>query len=432
LQLARGFAEGRTTPLEHLRHCLARIEQINARLNAFLSLDVDAALAAAEASGRRWAAGSPLSPLDGLTFGIKANIAVRGWPWHGGVAAYADRRAERDAAVVARLRAAGGVLIGGLNMDEGGLGARGGNLHFGACVNPLDEGWAAGGSSSGAAAAVSAGLCVAALGTDTLGSVRIPASFCGVTGHLPRGRALPLEGVMPLSFTLDSVGVLTRRPRDAAMVLRVLLSGVLPRPAGPASGVKGRCAVVAGVGGRPLDPRQRRALEACQDRAAALGLRPEPIRLPLAPSSSLARACLFIAEAEAAVEHEALLGRRPDGFGADFKSMLAWASRQPALKLASAYRILAEAGRDLRRALQPYEFLLTPATPFPAWSLEDPEPPGVSEFTVLANACGLAATAFPVGDAVGAPPLSAQLMGWSDQRTLLVAERLAGRGVGPS
>jgi aspartyl-tRNA(Asn)/glutamyl-tRNA(Gln) amidotransferase subunit A len=411
------------TPHQHIRALLDRIEAANPQLNAFLNVDAEGALAAAEASGRRWRAAAPRSALDGMGFGIKANIAVAGWPWHGGILAYAGRAADHDAAIVARLRALGGVPLGLLNMDEGALGARGDNLAFGRCVNPRAPGRSAGGSSSGAAAATASGLCDAALGTDTMGSVRIPAAFCGVAGHLPLKGALSSDGVMPLSFTLDAVGVLARRPEEAAAVMRGLTSGRRGAHA-PGAG-QGRCAVLHAIGGVAPDAAVLGALDACAAEAVRIGLKLEPLDLPSDAARGLSRACLFIVEAEAALEHEAALQRNPEGFGGAFQGMLAWAARQPALRLAEAYRTLERARRALREALAPFDFVLSPTTPFPAWPLDGAEPRGVGDFTLLANAAGLAATAFPVFASGAGPPLSAQLMGWSDQGTLRTAARLA-------
>jgi aspartyl-tRNA(Asn)/glutamyl-tRNA(Gln) amidotransferase subunit A len=126
-----------------------------------------------------------LSLFDGVPIAIKANIAVKGLPWHGGIEAYRDRIAERDAVSVQALRLAGAVIVGVLNMHEAALGATNDNLAFGRCHNPYRHGFTPGGSSGGSAVAVAAGLCAAALGTDTLGSVRIPAGYCGVFGCKP-------------------------------------------------------------------------------------------------------------------------------------------------------------------------------------------------------------------------------------------------------
>ena len=181
---------------------LGRIERLNSLWRTpSCSWIARARFAEAAASTARWAAGAPLSPLDGVAIGIKANIAVRGLPWHAGVAAYRERIAHEDADCVMALRKSGAVILGVLNMHEAALGATTDNIAFGRCHNPYRHDFTPGGSSGGSAAAVSGGLCAAALGTDTLGSVRIPAAYCGVFGHMPpRGR---LSTARHNAFVLD-------------------------------------------------------------------------------------------------------------------------------------------------------------------------------------------------------------------------------------
>ncbi|MGL4542967.1 MAG: amidase family protein, partial [Polymorphobacter sp.] len=152
----------------------------NAPLNAFVDLD-------------RGASGSN-GPLAGLDIGIKANIAVKGLPWTAGMALHRDRIAGHDARAVADLRAAGATIIGMTNMEEAALGAKTDNPWFGATQNPHRIGFTPGGSSGGSGAAVAAGLCDAALGTDTMGSIRVPAAYCGIYGFKPANAAVSQDG----------------------------------------------------------------------------------------------------------------------------------------------------------------------------------------------------------------------------------------------
>ena len=191
--------------LARVRGYLEKIEALNPRLGAFVEVDADGALAAARAS-------------DGQALAIKDNIDVAGLHASAGMQALRDRVAERDAACIEKLRRQGAVFLGKTLMDEAALGASGDNPWFGRCHNPARHGFTPGGSSSGSAAAVAAGLCDAALGTDTLGSVRIPASYCGVVGYLPSRGMISAEGVMPLMPEFDRVGVLARTVADAASV----------------------------------------------------------------------------------------------------------------------------------------------------------------------------------------------------------------------
>ncbi|MDP9102540.1 MAG: amidase, partial [Pseudomonadota bacterium] len=176
------YADRAVTPVEATDAYLSRIRGLDGALGAFVHVDAEGAHAAAHASAERWRTGKALSPIDGAPIAVKANIAVRGFPWHAGIEAYRTRIAEEDAECIRALRAAGAVILGLTNMHEGAFGATTDNPTFGRTHNPWRHGTTAGGSSGGSGAAVAAGLCAGALGSDTLGSVRIPASFTGTYG----------------------------------------------------------------------------------------------------------------------------------------------------------------------------------------------------------------------------------------------------------
>ena len=200
---------------------LERIARINPRILAFTALDIDNARAAAAESAVRIARGEP-RPLEGVPFGIKANIDIEGLATTAGVAARRDDVATSDAAVVTRLRDAGAVILGHLNMHEAALGATTDNPAYGRTENPHRIGRTPGGSSGGSGAAVAAGLCAAALGTDTMGSVRIPAAYNGVYGLKPTHGLVPDDGLVFLARRLDSIGPLARSVADLAAVMAVL------------------------------------------------------------------------------------------------------------------------------------------------------------------------------------------------------------------
>jgi len=394
----------------------ARIEAQNPALNAFLDLDTENALAAARASTARFAAGAPLSAIDGMAIGVKANIAVAGLPWHAGIGAYRSRIATEDAACVAQLRAAGAIILGTLNMHEAALGATNDNEVFGRCHNPHRHGFTPGGSSGGSAAAVAAGLCAAALGTDTMGSVRIPAAYCGVFGHMPAFGTISAEGIVPLSWTLDHVGILARTSADIEAVLSVL---------SPAPVRTGKNIAVLDLAGRTeVDDSVTTAFAATVEKARAAGFTTTRIDLPEYDPAAMRRICLLIAEAEACVTHEKAMSANPDGFSEPLRAMLGWAARQPAPKLASAYRQLALTGAKIQAALAPFDALLTPATGTPAFPFEVAAPVGQGDFTVIANIAHLEATAFPIGTTTDGLPLSAQFLSSAPGQTLLLATAL--------
>jgi aspartyl-tRNA(Asn)/glutamyl-tRNA(Gln) amidotransferase subunit A len=228
--LAGAIHARRVSPVEATEACLARIARLDGGLRAFVAVDPERALQAAKAREAELGAGRPLGPLHGVPFAHKDLFAVRGRPAACGTRTAAYFLAEHDATAVARLEAAGAITLGQLNMTELALGPFGDNAHHGDVQNPWRAGHASGGSSSGSGAAVAARLVAGALGTDTGGSVRLPAACCGITGLKPTYGRVSRAGVMPLSWSLDHVGPLGRTVRDVALLLAAV-AGRDPRDA---------------------------------------------------------------------------------------------------------------------------------------------------------------------------------------------------------
>ncbi|SDH10179.1 aspartyl-tRNA(Asn)/glutamyl-tRNA(Gln) amidotransferase subunit A [Sinosporangium album] len=226
-ELRRRLRAGRTTALESVERALAAIDAVDADLRSFIWVDRDGARAQARRVDAALAAGRDL-PLAGVTVGVKDNIDVGGRVTQAGSRVLAGRVPTDDATVVARLRAAGAVIVGSTNMHEFAMGGTSENPHFGTVGNPLGAGLSAGGSSGGSAAAVAAGLTMVALGTDTCGSIRMPAALTGTVGLRPTAWSVPLHGVFPLALSMDTVGPITRTVDDNAEVFRVI-SGRDPR-----------------------------------------------------------------------------------------------------------------------------------------------------------------------------------------------------------
>jgi len=191
-------------------------------LNSYITVARETALAQAAQRDALMETGKPLGMLHGLPLGLKDNIETEGIRTTGGSKILSSHVPRKDASVVARLKAAGAVILGKTNMPEFALGATTNNPHYGPTRNPYDFTRTPGGSSGGSAAATAAGLCAASLGTDTGGSVRVPAAFCGVVGVRPTIGRVGRGGVIPLSLTRDTVGPITRSVRDAAMILEVI------------------------------------------------------------------------------------------------------------------------------------------------------------------------------------------------------------------
>jgi aspartyl-tRNA(Asn)/glutamyl-tRNA(Gln) amidotransferase subunit A len=222
-----------STALELLEASLAAIAEHGARTNAFILVDADGARAAARVVDQERARGIDRGPLHGMPISIKDLIDVAGQPTTAASRVRAGHVAKNDAPVVRRLREAGAVLIGKTNLHEFALGTTSEESAFGAVRNPRDPSRSAGGSSGGSAAAVALGMGVASIGSDTGGSIRIPAAACGVVGLKPSLGEVPTDGVVPLSVTFDHVGPLARSVGDAANIWAVLAGREAPRIEAP-------------------------------------------------------------------------------------------------------------------------------------------------------------------------------------------------------
>lgn len=212
----------RLSPVELTRSCLDRIERLNPALNAFLRVTSELALAQARRAEQEIAAGKWRGPLHGIPIALKDNIDTAGILSTAGSNQFRERVPLHDAEIVTLLKNAGAVILGKTNLHEFAFGGSGIVSAFGPVKNPWDTTRITGGSSSGSAAAVAAGMCVAAIGTDTAGSVRCPAALCGVVGHRPSQGMLSNEGIIPLAPSFDTPGPITRAVADAVAILRCL------------------------------------------------------------------------------------------------------------------------------------------------------------------------------------------------------------------
>lgn len=435
--LAARLAAGATTAVAETEAALARIAAANPRLHAFITVDAEGARRAAAESDARRAAGRARGPLEGVPVAVKDNLAVAGLPWTDGTRAHARRIAAADSAAVERLRAAGAVILGTLNLHEGALGATTDNPFWGRCENPLRPGFTPGGSSGGSGAAVAAGLVPIALGTDTMGSVRIPAAYCGVWGLKPTAGLVPMRGLSHLSWTLDTIGPLAACPEDLAFALAALAG---PDAESPDSREPppGWSAALPGVGlaglrlglpaaAVPCEEAVSAAFAALAGRARAAGARLEPLTLPDWEPAATRRAGLLVAEAEAAHLHGPAIAADPEGFSEAYRRMLDYGARAPAVRLAAAHDRLRRAGHAARRALAAgLDALLMPTAPQRAFPHGAAAPESQADLTALANAAGLPAVAFPLPAPDGGLPASAQLVGpaWSEGRLIALARAL--------
>jgi aspartyl-tRNA(Asn)/glutamyl-tRNA(Gln) amidotransferase subunit A len=220
--LAKAFRTQSVSPVTVTEETLRRIEGLNPRINCYITVLRDSALSEAEQSEKRFKEGMPCGPMDGVPIAVKDVFYIRGVKCTAGSKILANNIAPYDSSAVRRLKAAGAVLIGTTNLHEFAAGVTNANPHYGPVRNPWDETRVSGGSSGGSAAAVASGMAVGAIGTDTAGSVRIPASLCGVLGLKPTYGRVSRLGVVPLASSFDTVGTLTSCAWDSAVLLQVL------------------------------------------------------------------------------------------------------------------------------------------------------------------------------------------------------------------
>jgi aspartyl-tRNA(Asn)/glutamyl-tRNA(Gln) amidotransferase subunit A len=414
--LLDAFALGRMSVTAVTEHYLERIARLDSELHAFTHVDAEGARASARTSAARVQAGRA-RPLEGIPVAIKGNLAVKGLPWHGGFGAFANRIATTDAEAVHRLREAGAVILGVLNLHEGALGATTNNPFFGATQNPHRPGFTAGGSSGGSGAAVAAGLCVAALGTDTLGSIRIPAALCGVYGFKPTNGLVPAEGLMPLVAAWDAIGPLARSVEDLAAVMSVLA----PCPAGPPAE---RIALLSSVDQVDMAPAVAAGYRLARDLLKGLGLSVETRDVRV--DHHRARLSGFvIAARQAEATFADALRANPQGFSPAFRASLDFGRGFSDAALAEGEAQLAATAQALRSVLLTADAILLPATPQPAFPHAGPAPVSQADFTALANIAGLPAVALPSGWTRDGLPVGVQLMGRAGSESMLLD--LAGR-----
>lgn len=426
------LAGGRIDSATLTAACRGAIAREDARVHAFVTLD-DSAPAQAAASDARRREGRMIGRLDGLPVAIKDNLDVAGLPTTAGLPGRRDRIAGSDASAVARLRAAGAVILGKTNLDEGTLGTSSANPHYGAVQNPVRAGFTAGGSSGGSAAAVAAGLASFALGSDTLGSVRIPASHCGIYGLKPTHGEISTRGMLRAARRLDCVGVLARSVEDLAIVLQVLAAH---DPADPRS--RGRRVPLATPDWEPgrlragyvrdlatlgVAPDVRALFDAAVARIGdALGSRVE-VDFDDHDFARTRRAALLVMESELGVEFAADLADARHPVSPRLRAMLDYAHRKSAVDYVAADRVLDQAVLKARRLSDAIDVLVLPTTPHGAYPLAERERANDADLTSFASLAGCPAVSLPMGLLPDGLPAGLQLVGapGSDLRLLELA-----------
>ena len=435
-QLSLALDSGETSSVAHINAVLNQIEQKDPQLRAFIEVTSNTARVDAKASDTRRLEGNSLGPLDGIPLAIKGNIALQGIATTDGTRAFTHRIATQDAFVVTRLRSAGAVIVGTLNMHEGALGATTNNKFWGQCQNPLAQGFTPGGSSGGSAASVAAGIVPISLGTDTMGSVRIPAAYCGLWGLKPTNGLISNGGLSNLSWTLDTIGPLATSSNDIALALNTLaapdpncidsrsaptywtVDHPAPNPQDIVLGVPKYDSLV------PCEPQITAAFERLLSMVHNAGIQLVPIEISKWEPSRLRRAGLLVTEAEAGHLLGKSLDEDPTGFSDDFRAMISHGRTATGSKVSAAYRYLAEVRFNVRQSLNGMHAIILPTAPQRAFLHGTAVPNSQADFTVLANVAELPALAFPIPALDNGLPASVQLVGnaFSDGELVALGE----------
>ncbi|AOS46328.1 Glutamyl-tRNA(Gln) amidotransferase subunit A [Lacunisphaera limnophila] len=445
------LGSGQLSSVELVQSCLARVQAVDGRVRAFNSRDEAGALAAARASDERRAAGQARGPLDGIPVGLKDVIAVEGQPLTCSSKMLANFISPYDATVTTRLKAAGAIPLGRLNMDEFAMGSSTENSAFGPTANPWDLTRVPGGSSGGSAAAVAAGELPLTLGSDTGGSIRQPAALCGIVGLKPTYGLVSRYGLAAYASSLDQIGTMAHTVDDAALLLGAIaghderdstsFKAAVPDYGAEIARRRGpwRLGVPKEFFGAGLDPEVGAAVQAAIAFYREAGCEIREVSLPLAAEHAIA-VYYLIATAEASSNlarydgirygHRAAKAKdvvdlyfqsRAEGFGDEVKRRIILGTHVLSSGYYDAYYLRAQKVRTLIRnefaaVLQECDALLSPTSPIPAFKIgeksADPLAMYLTDiYTISVNLAGLPGLSVPCGFTTGGLPIGLQLIG---------------------
>jgi aspartyl-tRNA(Asn)/glutamyl-tRNA(Gln) amidotransferase subunit A len=432
-QFGRRLRARELTAVRVTDECLRRIDADNPRLNAFITVMADEAMRQAREADQELAAGNDRGPLHGVPISIKDLLDIRGVATTAASRVREGHVAERDAPAIAHLRMAGAVVIGKTNLHEFAFGTTSEDSAFGPVRNPHDPTRSAGGSSGGSAVSVAAGMALASIGTDTGGSIRIPAAACGIVGLKPSLGEVPIDGVVPLSRTLDHIGPLAQSVTDACLVYHALMGDAHAQPPAPMPMHGLRLALPRPYFCDLLDDDVRARFEEALDRLRSAGAHVDEIDIPHA--ADIASVYLHIVLGDAAAYHARTLETMPERYTAPVRIRL----EMGRCVLAEDY-VRALAGRErLRRevdsALSQHDALILPSLPIPAppigansvqvGATAEPVRNIMLRLTQLFNVTGHPAIAMPCGHSRDGLPCSVQLVGRPMQTDGLLRVALA-------
>ena len=416
----------KVSPVELTQACLARIERLNPVLNAFITVTADSALAEARQAEAEIQRGRWRGPLHGIPIALKDLFDTAGVRTTAASALYKDRIPTEDAEVVRRLKAAGAVLLGKLNMHEFAYGATSVVSYFGAVHNPWDLNYMAGGSSGGSGAAVAAELCYGALGSDTGGSIRGPAACCSIVGLKPTYGLVSTRGVIPLSWTRDHVGPMTRKVADAAAMLQAI-AGYDPEETtsqrmdvpnySSALGAKTaslRLGVPRDFFFAELHPEIEAAINNALEVLGKLTAGLREIKIPVSTNRS-------VTDAEAHAFHAETLAKTPELYQPYTRERLRAGAQVTTLAYIEGRRELVQLRQDIRKAFASVDALVTPTAPIPPRTILEasaddplriPRPPDLrntSPFNInglptISIPCGFTSAGLPIGLQISGPP----------------------------
>lgn len=439
-QLAERIRKGEISPVELIETTFQAIDQYEPQLNAFITLYREESLKSAKQAEGEIGRGVDRGPLHGLPITLKDLIDVAGTRTTCGSKLFSEGVAQSDATVVSRLKGAGAILIGKTNLHECAFGVTTENPHFGATANPWDTSRIPGGSSGGSAAAVVAGFCAGALGSDTGGSIRIPSALCGNAGLKPTYGRVSVHGVIELAQSLDSVGPMCRYVHDVALMMNVL-AGYDPRDVHSENHpvpdyTEGLSQPINGLrAGIPrqhffenLHPEVEGAVHEAIKVLNGLGVEIDEIDLPSVKAGH--DATLTILMAEASHFHRERLASHREDYGADVRELLEAGQTLSASDYVKAVRAREIANREFARAFERVEVVLTPTVPIPAplrsgddlsaGSESNRIRPRLTQNTRLFNLLGTPSISVPCGFTQDGLPIGLQISGrWWSEKTLM-------------
>ncbi len=430
-EVANLLAKRDTTAVELVESLLKQILRDERHSNIFTEILDQRALQSAAASDRRRADNQLLGALDGIPIAIKDNLHLDGYKTLAGTRHDFSSSFSQTAAVVANLENAGAIVLARCNMDEGALGASNNNPFNGQCDNPRFPGHTPGGSSGGSAAAVAARFAAAALGTDTMGSVRIPAAYCELWGLKPSYGFISSEGLVPLCPELDSIGPIANCAADLRMMLAAMRTDNTTLEAGYSTGLTTQIQDVRiGViqqDQTAVDSMVASAFEELLQRLSDGGCQLQNIEVQNWNPAKLRRDGLILTEVRASAALSSPLQDNPEDFSETFKSMMAYGRSVSTERLAECVTRIEALKAATLACFDQVDWLLLPTAPQLAFSVDKEAPANQADFTALANVAECPAVAFPITIPNSKRLASAQLLGkhGTDFQLLEVSDLIA-------